>query len=139
MVIPTPTGHAHFEPDARADISEVTIIGQPHDMPTKPHTAPHSFPASFAPRGFTTSDLAGQVHRHGGHAACSYTARRAAYDLKKFRGKQIVRRIGGTGRYEPVASGLKTLAALIVLRHHVIKPLLAAAEQTPPTRGAHVD
>ena len=91
---------------------------------------------ALAPRGFTTSDLARQVQRHGGQAASSFTARRAAYDLTKFRGKQLVRRIDGTRRYEPVASGLKTLAALIVLRHHVIKPLLAAAEQTAPARGA---
>jgi hypothetical protein len=92
---------------------------------------------ALAPRGFTASDLAEQVHRLGGPAASAYTARRAAYDLKKFRGKQLVRRVDGTRRYEPVATGLKTVAALIVLRHHVLKPLLAAAEQTSPARGPH--
>jgi len=90
---------------------------------------------ALAPRGFMTSDLAEQVHRLGGAAASSYTARRAAYDLKKFRAKHLVRRIDGTRRYEPLASGLKTLAAVITLRDQVIKPLLAAAEQTVPSRG----
>lgn len=89
---------------------------------------------ALAPRGFTASDLAAQVRRLGGPLASSYTARRAAYDLKKFRGKQLVRRIEGTRRYVSDPNGLKTLAALIVLRNHVIKPLLAAAEQTAPAR-----
>jgi hypothetical protein len=48
---------------------------------------------ALLPRGFAASDLAEQVHRLG---------RRAAYDLKKFRGKGLVRRIDGTRRYEPV-------------------------------------
>ena len=33
---------------------------------------------------------------------CQYGPRHAAYDLKKLRGKQIVRRIGHTRRYEPL-------------------------------------
>jgi hypothetical protein len=90
---------------------------------------------ALAPRGFTASDLAAQVRRLGGRSACAYTARRAAYDLKKFRGKQLVRRIDGTRRYMPDPDGLKTLAALIVLRNHVLKPLLAAAQHTAPARG----
>jgi len=47
-----------------------------------------------------------------------------------------VRRLEGTRRYEVSHTGLKTLATLIVLRTQVIKPLLAAAEQTVPPRGA---
>jgi len=81
---------------------------------------------AITPRGFTASDVARQVHRLGGPAA--YTARRAAYDLKKLRGKALVRRIDGTRRYEALPSGLKTLATVTVLRTHVIKPLLAAAD-----------
>jgi hypothetical protein len=90
---------------------------------------------ALAPRGFTASDLTAQVRRLGGRPASSYTARRAAYDLKKFRGKQLLQRIEGTRRYVSDPNGLKTLAALLVLRNHVIKPLLAAAEQTAPARG----
>jgi hypothetical protein len=54
--------------------------------------------------------------------------RRAAYDLKKLRGKKIVRRIGQTRRYESMPKGLKAMAALVVLRDKAIKPLLAAAQ-----------
>ena len=62
---------------------------------------------------------------------------RAAYDLKKIRGKQIVQRIGPTRRYEAGPAGLKAIAALVVLRDKAIKPLLAAALGRRPSRGAH--
>jgi hypothetical protein len=91
---------------------------------------------ALMPHGFAASDLAEQVHRLGGRAAAAYTARRAAYDLKKFRGKGLVRRVDSTRRYEPVPAGLKTVAALNVLRYQVLKPLLAAVEDTVPSRGA---
>jgi hypothetical protein len=117
-------------------IGQTQVAGIDLNKPRTRWVAEAILALALPPRGFTTSDLARQVHRQGGQAASSYTARRAAYDLKKFRAKQFVRRIDGTRRYEPVASGLKTLAALIVLRQHVIKPLLAAAEQTAPARGA---
>jgi hypothetical protein len=92
-----------------------------------------------APHGFTTSDLACQacqVQRLSRQSASAYGPRRAAYDLKKLGGKQLLRRIDQTRRYEPVSAGLKALTALRVLRDKVVKPLLAAAEQTAPSRGA---
>ena len=61
---------------------------------------------------------------------------RAAYDLKKFRGQQIVQRVGQTRRYEARPAGLKAITALIVLRDKAIKPLLAAAREPRPSRGA---
>src|SRR5437660_8991238 len=63
--------------------------------------------------------------------------RHAAYDLKKLRGKQIVRRIGHTRRYEPLPTGLRAMTALLVLRNKAIKPLLAVAQPLHPPRGAH--
>jgi len=65
-----------------------------------------------------------------------YGARRAAYDLKKLRGKKIVRRIEQTQRYESMPKGLRAMAALVVLRNKAIKPLLAAAQDLRPSRGA---
>jgi hypothetical protein len=66
-----------------------------------------------------------------------YGPRHAAYDLKKLRGKQIVRRIDQKRRYQPLAAGLRAITALLVLRNKAIKPLLAAAQRLRPTRGAH--
>jgi hypothetical protein len=65
-----------------------------------------------------------------------YGVRRAAYDLKKLRGKEIADRIGKTRRYEPIPAGLKAMTALLLLGNKVIKPLLAAAQEVHPTLGA---
>jgi len=91
---------------------------------------------SPSPDGFTASQLAGQVQALSKQNPSAYGARRAAYDLKKLRGKKIVRRIGGTRRYESVPKGLRAMAALVVLRNQAIKPLLAAAQELRPSRGA---
>ena len=61
-----------------------------------------------------------------------YGPRRAAYDLKKLRGKTMVRRIGPSRRYEPMPEGLRAMTALVVIREKVIKPLLAAGSQLAP-------
>jgi hypothetical protein len=91
---------------------------------------------SPSPNGFTASQLAGQVQALSKQSPSDYGARRAAYDLKKLRGKKIVRRIGRTRRYESLPKGLRAMAALVVLRNKAIKPLLAAAQELRPSRGA---
>src|SRR5208283_3289905 len=83
----------------------------------------------------TASALADQVRALGNQTLSAYGPRQAAYDLKKLRGKQIVRRIGSTRRYEPLPSGLRAITALLVLRNKAIKPLLAAAQQIAPNNG----
>jgi hypothetical protein len=88
---------------------------------------------SASPNGFTASDIAARVRQH----CAPYGPRHAAYDLKKLRGKHIVRRIGYTRRYEPLVSGLRAITALVLLRNKAIKPLLAAATPLRPPRGAH--
>src|SRR6266851_1366772 len=91
---------------------------------------------SPSPGGFTASDLAHQVRVLSKQSESEYGPRRAAYDLKKLRGKQIVQRIGHSRRYETVPAGLKALTALVVLRNKAIRPLLAAAQELRPARGA---
>ncbi|MCX6034345.1 MAG: hypothetical protein NTV38_05125, partial [Chloroflexi bacterium] len=59
--------------------------------------------------------------------AVPYTPRQAAYDLKKLRGKNLLRKIENSRRYEPVPEGLREMTALFVLREKVIKPVLAGA------------
>ena len=84
---------------------------------------------SPSPRGFAASPLADKVRSLTGQAESEYGSRRAAYDLKKLRAKQLARRIESTRRYEATPEGLRALAALLVLHDKVIKPLLAAASQ----------
>jgi len=85
------------------------------------------------PTGFTASDLAAKVREILGLSLAEYLPRHAAYDLKKLRGKRWVKKIGKSRRYEPVPEGLPIMAALVVLREKVIKPVLAGAGK--PKRG----
>ena len=88
------------------------------------------------PGGFTASELASQVRVLGKQSEVEYGPRRAAYDLKKLRGKKVVRRIGQTHRSESLPQGLRAMTALMVLRTKAIKPLLAAAQGLRRSRGA---
>ncbi|MGH9629081.1 MAG: hypothetical protein ACRD7E_12225 [Bryobacteraceae bacterium] len=91
---------------------------------------------SPSPGGFTASDLARQVRVLSRQSEIEYGPRRAAYDLKKLRGKKVVQRIGQTRRYESIPRGLRAMTALVVLRNKAVKPLLAAAQGLRPSRGA---
>ena len=77
-----------------------------------------------------------QVRLRSNQAESDYRPRRAAYDLKKLRAKNIVQRIGQTRRYQSTSSGLRAMVALVVLRSKAIKPLLAAAQRRRKSRGA---
>ncbi|MCQ3980606.1 MAG: hypothetical protein DPW09_44930 [Anaerolineae bacterium] len=88
---------------------------------------------ALSPTGFTASDLAAKVRDILNLSPEAYQPRHAAYDLKKFRGKQWLRKIGQSRRYEATPDGLRTMAALLILREKVIKPVLAGAGK--PKRG----
>lgn len=81
---------------------------------------------SINPRGFTASELAYKVREIMG---CDYSSRQASYDLKKFRGKELVSKIYRSHRYEASTDGLRTMSAFIVLREKVLIPLLAPSEK----------
>jgi hypothetical protein len=82
---------------------------------------------ALAPHGFSAGELAGKVQEIGGPAFPYYDARRAAYDLKKLRGKNLVAKRDHARRYQLPTPGLRTIAALVTLHEKVLKPLLAAA------------
>jgi len=86
---------------------------------------------ALTPTGFTVSDLPAKVRDILN--VTTYQARHASYDLKKFRAKQWVHKIGNSRRYQASPDGLQTMAALVVLREKVIKPVLAGAGK--PKRG----
>jgi hypothetical protein len=79
------------------------------------------------PHGFTISDLAEAVQMRTGCPTCEYTPRKAAYDLKKLRGKNFIHKIEKSRRYETVPDGLRAITALLTLREKIIKPVLAGA------------
>src|SRR6266403_1795016 len=92
---------------------------------------------SASPNGFTASHVAARVCARTKQSPSQYGPRHAAYALKKLRGKDLVRRIGHTRRYEPLPTGLRAMTALLVLRDKAIKPLLAAAQPLRPRRRPH--
>ena len=75
------------------------------------------------PNGFTVAELAAKVHALTGR--CDYSARRAAYDLRKLRGKNLVVLPGRSRRYIVPPLAARTIAALLALRDQVIAPILA--------------
>jgi hypothetical protein len=117
-------------------VGKVVVGGIDLNKPRMRWVAEAVVALSTASNGFTASELAARVSTLGQQTPAQYGPTRAAYDLKKFRGQQIVQRIGRTRRYETRLEGLKAITALIVLRDKAIKPLLAAAQESRPSRGA---
>src|SRR5262249_8761303 len=77
------------------------------------------------PSAFRLGALAARARQRAGELAAPYGTRQAAYALRKLRAKGFVVRLPRSRRYQVPPDGLRTLAALVVLREQVLKPLLA--------------
>jgi hypothetical protein len=121
-----------------AQIGQTRVGGIDLNKPRIRRVAEAVLALSASPTGFTASDLARQVRSMNGQTESEYGARRAAYDIKKLRAKGMVQKIGKSRRYDSVPEGLRALTALLVLREKLIRPLLAASQQSqPPSKPAH--
>jgi hypothetical protein len=120
---------------APTQIGKTKVGGIDFNKPRMRWVAQAVLTLSSSSSGFTASDLAQQVCMLSQQSKSDYGPRRAAYDLKKLRGKHLVRRIGKTAKYVPIPAGLRTMAALLLLRDKAIKPLLAAAQELRPSHG----
>ena len=83
-----------------------------------------------SPLGFGVSQFRAKVLAMTGQLDADYSPRHAAYDLKKLRGKQLLTKMGRSRRYELCPSSMRTIAALQILRDHVIRPVLAGIRAT---------
>jgi len=97
--------------------------------------------ASADPRGFTIGQVAARVRNVLRVEEAAYRPRQASYDLKKLRAKGLVLPVEGTRRYQATPDGLRTLAALHILREKVLKPILAGTARNrngrkPANQGA---
>ena len=81
---------------------------------------------SVKPNGFSASELADKVRQIMADSGISYQVRQASYDLKKFRAKNLVRKIENSRRYEATTQGLRQITAFSVLREKILIPLLAS-------------
>ena len=66
---------------------------------------------SMKPGGFTCREFAEQLTSSG--YSNPYSCRNASYDLRKFRGKNLVTKIPGTIRYQLAPSGVKIISAVL--------------------------
>lgn len=88
-----------------------------------------------SPDGFTLKHFIAAASPMLAATIPDYDARRAAYDLKKLRGKNLLTRIGNSRRYCIPAEAIRTIAALVILREKVLRPILAgAAKITTPRK-----
>jgi len=78
-----------------------------------------------SPNGFTTGQLADTVRSTLRATDSSYDPRRAAYDLRKLRGKELVSKVPDSRRYSIPQQAVRTIAALVILREKVLHPILA--------------
>jgi len=53
-----------------------------------------------------------------------------AYDLKKLRAKHLIKTVPSSRRYRVPPAGVRTIAALVILRDKVIKPILAGTAKS---------
>jgi hypothetical protein len=109
-------------------VGKIRVGGIDFNKPRMRWVAGAVLALAASPDGFTASQLAERVRMQSRDKGFQYGPRRAAYDLKKLRGKQIVSRIGKTPRYKVITAGLRAMTALVILREKTIKPLLAAAK-----------
>ena len=96
-----------------------------------------------SPGGFTTGQLADTVRSTLWATASSYDPRRAAYDLRKLRGKELVSKVPDSRRYAIPQQAVRTIAALVILREKVLRPILAGVGKpkmgTKPTNWSSID
>ena len=78
-----------------------------------------------SPTGFSVTQLMTKVRSTAAQPEREYTLRHAAYDLKKLRGKGLIAKSGTSRRYHVQPHSLRAIAALLILREHVIAPILA--------------
>jgi hypothetical protein len=82
-----------------------------------------------SPKGFGVAEFAAKVREIGGPTGPDHGTRRAAYDLKKLRGKDLITKVESAHRYRVPPPASRTIAALVILRDQVIQPILAGVSK----------
>ena len=119
-----------------AHLGTVRLAGLHLDQPRLRAVLQAVIALAPTPMGFTASQLATKVQDIMGDPL--YSARQAAYDLKKLRAKELVAKIANSRKYLPTADGLRAITALLVLRERIIKPVLAGAAKPTSRPSAKV-
>jgi hypothetical protein len=91
--------------------------------------------SACAPRGFTVAEFAATVQSMRDATLLQYDARRAAYDLKKLRAKNLLTKLGHSRRYCVPSEAIRTIGALVILREKVVRPILAGVRKRKTGRN----
>ena len=98
---------------------------------------------AFSPDGFTVGQFAATVRSMSKFSHTEYDTRRAAYDLKKLRGKNLISKVAKSRRYHIPPSAIRTMGALVLLREKVLRPILSAVRNqnatTKPVNTTEID
>jgi len=78
-----------------------------------------------SPNGFSARQFAAAVQSMHSSTDPHYDARRASYDLKKLRGKNLLTKLDDSRRYSIPPQAIRTIGALVILREKVLRPILA--------------
>jgi hypothetical protein len=87
-----------------------------------------------SPDGFTVKQFAAAVGPILATSMPNYGMRQAAYDLKKLRAKNLLTRAGKCRRYCIPPTAIRAVAALVILREKVLRPILAGVAKTTTGR-----
>jgi len=79
---------------------------------------------SMKPGGFTIKDLSNEMAQFNS----SYTSRNASYDIKKFRGKGLVKKVVGSIRYILTEKGVKIISSILSILTKQIPTLVSVVE-----------
>ena len=82
---------------------------------------------SVKPRGFTAKELA--IGLNQGFKT-NFSTRNVSYDIKKFRGKGLVKKVERSIRYQLTETGIKTISAILCMLTDQIPSLVATVNST---------
>ena len=80
---------------------------------------------SMKPGGYFIGDVAAKMKKKVGDKYGEYTSAKAAYDIRKLRGKELVKKQRGTRKYVTTPQGIETIVVVLALMQKQIPGVLA--------------
>ena len=90
---------------------------------------------STKPSGFTSGEVEEKYSQIDQASTQNYNPRKASYDLRKLRDKEIVERKGNSRKYRITSKGVSMIAAIIVIREKIFKPIVAGIQKKKLARS----
>jgi hypothetical protein len=91
---------------------------------------------SMKPCGYNICDIAAKMNER--LAMKNYTSRNAAYDLRKFRGKGLVKKLKGTRKYVTTPKGIQEIVAVMALFKKQLPCIFSAINKTVISKDPQV-